>query len=399
MAGVGTVTFGQARELIVERVGAACSPVAETVPLGEAAWRVLAEPVRADRDSPSLARSIRDGFAVRSAELPGSFEVIGEVRAGERFDGEVGPGQTVEIMTGAPVPGGVDQIVMVEHTTRDGNRMTTERPAAPGEFVNPRASEAKQGEVILDAGRRIEYATVSLLATVGMAQVTVYRKPRVAIIATGDEIVPVDQTPLPHQIRNSNAHSLAVQVERAGGVAEILPVAPDEPNATRELIERGLETDLLLLSGGVSAGKYDIVEPVIEGLGAEFYFDRTLIQPGRPTVFGRARGTFFFGLPGNPISTMVTFKVFAAAALDLLAGLRELSLPFLPARLTKTFRHQPGLTRFLPAWLSPDGSELTPISWQGSSDVPAVARANVFLVADAERESWEAGEMMQVMMK
>ncbi len=399
MAAVATMTFTEARACVAAKVSAAARPEIEEVTLGEAAWRILAEPVRADRDIPSLARSIRDGFAVRSADLPGSFEVIGEVRAGERFEGEVGTGQAVEIMTGAPVPPGADQIVMVEHTTRDDARMSTERPPAPGEFVNPRGSEARQGEVILDAGRAIEYATASLLATVGMIRVKVYRKPRVAILATGDEIVPAAETPLPHQIRNSNAHSLAFQVARAGGRPVILPVAPDEYNSTRGLIERGLEEDLLLLSGGVSAGKYDIVEPVLADLGAEFYFDRTLIQPGRPTVFGRVRDTFFFGLPGNPISTMVTFKVFASAALELLAGVRELSLPFLPARLTKPFRHQTGLTRFLPARLSADGSELTPIEWQGSSDVPAVAKANVFLVADPDRESWGAGEMMPVLMK
>lgn len=393
------MTFQQARACVIERVMDQREPATEEVALGEAAGRVLAAPARADRDYPTLDRSIRDGFAVRSADLPGEFTVIGEVRAGQRFDGEVGPGEAVEIMTGAPIPAGADQVVMVEHTEREGDLMRTERPPRKGEFVNAKAGEARRGEVILDGGRRIDYSTVSLLATVGMARVPVYRRPRVAIIATGDEIVPVAETPLDYQIRNSNAHSLAAQVALAGGDPEILPVAADEHAATRRLIERGLEADLLLLSGGVSAGKYDLVEDVLAGLGAEFYFDRTLIQPGRPTVFGRARETFFFGLPGNPISTMVTFRVFAQAALELLEGQREVVLPFLPARLTKPFRHQPGLTRFLPAELSADGAALTPLSWRGSSDVPAVARGNVFLVADAERESWEAGEWMPVLMK
>jgi len=399
MADVATMTFHEARACVIEKVRAARELESGEVPLAEAAGRVLAEPVRADRDYPVLDRSLRDGFAVRSSGLPGSFEIVGEVKAGDRFEGEVAPGQTVEIMTGAPVPPGADQVVMVEHTSRAGNRMTTERPPKPGEFVNPKAGEAKRGEALAEAGLRIDYSTVSLLATVGAARVRVFRKPRVAIIPTGDEVVPVEEKPLDHQIRNSNAHSLAVQAARAGASVEILPVALDNHDATRKLIERGLEADLLLLSGGVSAGKYDIVEPVLAGLGAEFYFDRTLIQPGRPTVFGRARGRFFFGLPGNPISTMVTFRVFAQAALDLLSGQGALDLPFLPARLTTAFRHQTGLTRFLPATLSPDGSELTPTSWRGSSDVPAVARSNVFLVADPDRESWEAGDWMPVMMK
>lgn len=399
MAVVATLEFRQAREVIIERVKPCRKPAVEPVPLEEAAGRVLAEDVLADRDYPPRPRSIRDGYAVRSADLPGTFEVIGEVRAGEDFRGAVGPRQAVEIMTGAPVPTGADQVVMVEYTRREGSRMVTEKGPAPGEFVNPQGSEARRGEVVLAAGRRLDYACIALLATVGKTAVSVYRRPRVAIIPTGDEIVDVSQVPLDYQIRNSNTYSLVVQVRRAGGVPVVLPVAADQYRATRELIERGLGTDLLLLSGGVSAGKYDIVEKVLADLGAEFYFDGTLIQPGRPTVFGRVGSTFFFGLPGNPASTMVTFEVFARAALELLAGQNETALPLFPARLTRDFRHRPGLTRFLPAWLSADGAELTPIPWQGSSDVPAVARANAFLVAAADRESWKAGDWMPVLPK
>jgi molybdopterin molybdotransferase len=399
MAIVATLEFRQAREVIIEKVKACRKPAAEEVSLEEADGRVLAEDVTADRDYPARPRSIRDGYAVRSADLPGEFEIIGEVRAGEDFHAAVGPRQAVEIMTGAPVPAGADQVVMVEYTRRNGSRMLTEKGPAPGEFVNPQGSEARRGEVVLPAGRRLDYACVALLATVGKTAVRVYRQPRVAIIPTGDEIVEVSEVPLDYQIRNSNSYSLVVQVRRAGGLPVVLPIAADEYGATRELIERGLAADLLLLSGGVSAGKYDIVETVLADLGAEFYFDGTLIQPGRPTVFGRAGSTFFFGLPGNPASTMVTFEVFARAALELLAGQSETALRLFPARLTQDFRHKPGLTRFLPAWLSADGAELTPIPWQGSSDVPAVARANAFLVAAADRESWKAGDWMPVLPK
>jgi len=399
MYDVAAVSFPDAREIIAGRVREARQLVAEEVALADAAWRVLAEDVRADRDYPPVARSLRDGFAVRSAELPGPFEVIGEVRAGEVFRDEVPPGKAVEIMTGAPVPDGVDQVVMIEYVSRSGTKVATDRPAKPGEWINPAGSEAKAGNVMLPAGRRLDYAGVAMMATIGKVCARVWAKPRVAILATGDEIVPVEETPLPWQIRNSNAHSLAAQVTRAGGVPEILPVAKDEYGPTRELIERGLSSDLLLISGGVSAGKYDIVEKVLADLGAEFFFDATLIQPGRPTVFGRASSTFFFGLPGNPASTMVTFEVFGRAALELLGGVDELELPFQPARLTTDFRHKIGLTRFLPATLSPDGSELTPIAWQGSSDVPAIARANALLVADPERAEWKAGESILVLRK
>src|SRR6202163_3561830 len=183
----------------------------------------------------------------------------------------------------------------------------------------------------------------------------VNRQPRVAILPTGDEIVEVGITPREFQIRNSNAWSLAAQVRRAGGIPEILPIARDNYESTRNLIERGLTSDLLLLSGGVSAGKYDIVERVLADLGAQFFFDRVLIQPGQPLVFGKAREVYFFGLPGNPASTMVTFELFARAALELLGGQDASLLPLTLAALASDFRHKPGLTRFLPASLSSDG--------------------------------------------
>ncbi len=206
-------------------------------------------------------------------------------------------------------------------------------------------------------------------------------------------------TPQDFQIRNSNVYSLAAQVTRAGGVPEILPVARDEVAHTRELIERGLSADLLLLSGGVSAGKYDIVERVLADLGAQFLFDRVLIQPGQPLVFGSARGKFFFGLPGNPSSTMVTFEIFARAALELLGGQQEVALHMPYARLTKDFHHKTGLTRFLPAHLSADGGQVTPVAWRGSSDVPAMTRAHAFMVVDSDRPDWHAGDWIRVLLK
>jgi molybdopterin molybdotransferase len=374
-------------------------PTLESVALEAAAGRVLAAPIAADRDYPALARSVRDGYAVRAIDLPGELEVIGEVRAGESFSGEVGARQAVEIMTGAPVPRGADAVIMLEHVLREGARVIAGQGAAPGQFINPRASEARADDILLDPGKRLDYTDIAMLAAAGTQTVPVFAAPRVAIIATGDEIVPVSETPRDFQIRNSNVYSLAAQVARAGGVPEILPVARDEMGPTQELIERGLSADLLLLSGGVSAGKYDIVEGVLEGLGAEFFFDRVLIQPGQPLVFGKARGKFFFGLPGNPSSTMVTFEIFARGALELLGGQREIALHMPFARLTEAFHHRVGLTRFLPARLSSDGAEVTPIAWRGSSDVPALTRASVFMVVEAERPVWQAGDWIRVLMK
>jgi molybdopterin molybdotransferase len=286
---------------------------------------------------------------------------------------------------------------MVEHATRDGGHVAVPR-TAPGQFVNPQGCEARAEDPLLEPGQRIGYADVALLAAVGRAAVRVYCRPGVAVLATGDEIVEVSERPLAHQIRNSNAHSLAAQVRRAGGIPHILPVARDSEESTRALIERGLAHDLLLISGGVSAGKYDVVERALASLGAEFFFDRVLIQPGQPLVFGCVRSKLFFGLPGNPASTMVTFELFARAAVELFGGQSESKLPFALGRLTTAFRHKPGLTRFLPARLGEDGG-LAPVPWRGSSDVPATARANAFLVAEAERESWNAGDLMRVLMK
>lgn len=392
--------FSEARACVLQHVCAGRrAPAVEEAGLESAAGRVLAEDVHADRDYPPVARSIRDGYAVRASDVPGELEIVGEVRAGATFQPEVARGQAVEIMTGAPVPRGADAVVMIEQTTRAGSRVHIAGSAEPAQFINPQASEARRGNVVLHAGKRLDYSDIAMLATVGCERARVYTRPTVAILATGDEIVPVHAAPAAFQIRNSNVYSLAAQVARSGGVPRILGVARDEAVHTRELIERGLEADLLLISGGVSAGKYDIVEPVLAGLGAEFYFTRVLIQPGQPLVFGRARGRFFFGLPGNPASTMVTFELFARAALELLAGQEQAPLHLPYARLAADFRHKPGLTRFLPAQLSEDGAEITHLPWHGSSDVPALQRANAFLVADADRAQWVRGELIRVLLK
>jgi molybdopterin molybdotransferase len=392
--------FHQARAKVIDAVRLAREiPPMEDVALDAAAARVLAVDVAADRDSPALDRSARDGYAVRAADLPGELAVIGEVRAGERFVGAVGPGQAVEIMTGAPVPAGADAVVMVEDTHAGNGRVRIDRGVQPAQAINRRGSEAAAGEIVLRAGTRLDYTGIAALAAFGHSRVAVYRRPTVAIVATGDEIVEVEETPAEFQIRNSNAHSLAAQVTRAGGAPVILPLSRDTVEHTRQMVSHGFEADLLLISGGVSAGKYDVVEEVLAGIGAEFYFDRVLIQPGQPLVFGRALGKFFFGLPGNPSSTMVTFEVFARAALELLGGETETALMMPWARLTREFRHRPGLTRFLPARLTADGAEVTPVAWHGSGDIPALTRANAFLVADPSREVYAAGEWIRVLIK
>jgi molybdopterin molybdotransferase len=393
-------TFEQARERVLREVRAAgVSPPVECVAAAQAAGRVLAEEVVADRDYPPFARSARDGYAVRSADLPGEFRIIGEARAGGVFPGRVGAREAVEIMTGAPLPEGADQVVMVEHGVRAGDRVTLEGNPKPGGNFSARGEEAAAGSPLLGPGRRLDFARVALLAMVGRSQVRVFAKPRVAIVPTGDELVEAGDQPQPFQIRNSNAWALAAQVQAAGGAAEICGIARDNYDSTRALVERGLSADLLLLSGGVSVGKYDLVERVLADLGAEFFFTEARIQPGRPVVFGRARGRFFFGLPGNPASTMATFAIFARAAVELLGGVAEPALPLTRARLTCEFRQKTGLTRLVPAGLSPDGASVTPEPNRGSGDIPALARANAYLVTDPERERWAEGDDIRVLMR
>jgi molybdopterin molybdotransferase len=393
------LSFPNARAEVLRRIPVA-QPTVERVPLESAAGRVLAETIHADRDYPPFPRATRDGFAVRAidvATVPATLEVIGEVKAGGQFAGCVGAGQCVSIMTGAPVPQGADAVVMVEYT--ESPPVTILRKVEAGENVVPRGSESSAGSPVVRAGCRIGFPEIAMLASVGRQDVPVFRRPRVAIIPTGDEIVELNATPSSCQIRNSNSYSLRSQVARAGADPWALPIAPDEIGRLREIIEQGLTADLLLLSGGVSMGKFDLVEQVLSSLGAEIVFDGVEIQPGRPLVFGRCRGTWFFGLPGNPLSTMVCFELFARPAIARLSGTATARLLFPRARLSKAIRTKPGLTRFLPAVLSGESDEpVVELSgWQGSGDVAALVRSNCFVVVPPDRSEMNVGEWIGVL--
>jgi len=354
---------------------------------------VLAETIVADRDQPPFARSTRDGFACRVADLNPShpLRIVGQLRGGQSWSGpSLEAGDAVEIMTGAPVPDGLDCVVMVEHATVEGGfvRPATDRTWAPGENIVPRGAEARAGAALLVPGARIRPPHLAIAASCGLETLRASSRPRVAILSTGDELVSVGQTPLPHQIRNSNSYSLAGQVAGAGGEAVILPSAPDILSSIEASICEARACDLILLSGGVSMGKYDFVEQALANLGAEFFFTGALIQPGKPIVFGRIPVgdgyRYFFGLPGNPVSTMVTFALFAAPLLRSLGGQSPAcSGPdFREARLESAVDPKPGLTRFLPARASAgfDGTLVRLQGWQGSGDIAAAAEANCFLV-------------------
>lgn len=393
--------FSEARQVVLETLRSLqFARASEQVSLAEAHGRIVSEAIRADRDYPTLERSLRDGFAVRAADVPGTLKVHGEVRAGDAGQAAVAAGEAIEIMTGAPVPPGADAVVMVEHVVRtDDGSIRIDREAEAGQFINKQGAEALAGAVLIPAGVKLDASHIATLAMTGHAQVPVFAKPRVAILATGDEIVPLEKKPAPHQIRNSNSYMLASLVKASGGEATILPVAADTTDLLKPLLERGLTFDMLLVSGGVSAGKYDLVKPTLRSLGVDFHFERVRVQPGQPTAFGTFNGKPVFGLPGNPGSTLITYQLFARPALELLGGMAEPFLPLLTAKFSAPFKHKLGLTRFLPARLAADGESLEHIPWQGSSDIPALARANVFLIADHDREQWAVGDSIRVMLK
>jgi molybdopterin molybdotransferase len=276
-----------------------------------------------------------------------------------------------------------------------------QRVVVAGENVVPPGAEARAGQELLPLGTRMGPAQIALAAAAGKASLKVYRKPRVAVLSTGDELVEVAEKPGPSQIRNSNSYSLAALVTDSGGEAVQLPIAPDEEGKLTELIQEGLKADMLLLSGGVSMGKFDLVEQALKGLGAQFFFTGALIQPGKPVVFGEAGSVPFFGLPGNPVSVMVTFELFARQMVEALSGAEPSRLKSASARLRSDFKTKTGLTRFLPATLAGGlyGPEVEVVPWQGSGDMLAAARANCYLVVPPDREKLAKGEMVTVVMR
>ena len=424
------LTFEEARRTVEHHASQLLANSRETINLLDSSNRVLAEPVLADRDIPPFPRSTRDGYAVRSADLaalPAKLKFIGEIKAGpSTAPRELRSGETYAIMTGAPVPAGADAVVMVEYTSQQNDAVEITRSADPGENVVPQGAEACAKSLLISPGTRLNESSIALAASVGKSRLEVFARPRIAVLTTGDEIIPLDQTPAAAQIRNSNSYSLAVQIQSAGAEPLILPIAPDEPRRLRELIEQSLQSDLLIMTGGVSMGRYDLVEQVLADLHAEFFFTGAKIQPGRPVVFGRVPcGTgalapaarahvandknsstthnpphkYFFGLPGNPVSTMVTFELFARPIIEALSGMLPRPLSFLHARLKSEIRTKTGLTRFLPAILSGEysTSRVESVPWQGSGDIAAQSRANCYLVIPPDRDHIPAGEWVAIL--
>jgi molybdopterin molybdotransferase len=372
--------------------------------------------VLADRDQPPFDRSTRDGYACYASDLASGqpLPVAGQIRAGDPIEMprvKLPQGQAIEIMTGAPVPAGADHVVMLEHVDLDQDtnaiRLAAARaqhhPPRPKENIVPAGAEARRGDIILHAGTRMQPNHIAAAAACGATLVHCYGPPRVSILASGDELVDLDIVPLPHQIRNSNSYSLAAQVAAAGGLPNRMPLVRDDPGSMQSAIRMALDSDLILLSGGVSMGKFDFAAESLAALGAEFFFTGALIQPGKPVIFGRlphASGMkYFFALPGNPVSTMVTFALFVHPLLCALAG-DDTSVPrFALARLGAEVKTNPGLTRFLPAILAGGPNpEVNPVEWQGSGDLANTATANCFLMVPPDRESLLEGDTVAILL-
>lgn len=375
-------------------------------PLAAARDHYLAADVAADRDVPPFNRSAMDGYAVRAEDVratPATLNVLGESRAGLAPQISVRPGQAVRIMTGAAVPDGADGVQMVEKTESldDGCRVRILEAVETGANIAPRGHEVHQGEVVLAAGRYLGAAELAVLATFGQTEVTVWQKPTAALLATGDELVDVGTTPTGAQIRNSNSYALQAQLELLGLRAENLGVARDNKEDLRAKIGRGLSYDFLLITGGVSMGQYDLVEDVFAEFGVRVFFEQVAIKPGKPVVVGRKGDALVFGLPGNPVSSYVTFECFVRPALLQWMGRpHHGGLQSVTAQLKQRVKQKPGRTAFLPAWT--DGEEggwrVEALPSKGSADIVAFSRCNSLLVFPKDEVLYETGATVSVLL-
>jgi molybdopterin molybdotransferase len=371
----------------------------EDVGLGVALGRVLASDVRSDVDQPPFDRAAMDGYAVRSYDLrdaPVTLDVVGRIPAGAAPHASgPQPRQVMEIMTGAPVPPGADAVLQIENTRSvdGGQRVELLESVVPGRNIAPRASEVRAGNVVLARGRTLDPAALAVLAAAGCARVSVGRRPRVFVLATGDELVEVSEVPGPGQIRSSNGYALGAQARLAGADVVSLGTVADDQQMLEERLTEGLRADVLLVSGGVSKGAFDLVEPALARLGVRVLFDAVTIKPGAPLVFGTAGATLVFGLPGNPISTQVTFDLFVRPALLRMQGAQTLARPRVEAELLSAVDNRSKRANHLPAALRFEGGRFVarPIRSQGSADMTAHAQANALLVLQPEQVRAEAG--------
>ncbi|MGH7840257.1 MAG: molybdopterin molybdotransferase MoeA [Candidatus Binataceae bacterium] len=402
------ITADAALQMVIENVARLA---VERVSIREALARVIAEEIRSPRDIPGFANSAMDGYAVRAADVAGAREdrparlsVVETVGAGAMPVSRVGAGETVRTMTGAPIAAGADAIVPVERTRSQGDTVEILAAAAAGAFVRPRGEDLKRDELVIPAGKALSAADLGMLASLNRAMVDVYRRPRVAIVATGDELVDVDQLPTGAQVVNSSAYALAAAITEAGAEATILKVARDHPEEIRERLAEALAFDAVLSTGGVSVGQFDHVKQELDGLGLHQLFHGVAQKPGRPLKFGtigdKSGGKPVFGLPGNPVSTMVCFYLYVRPALRKMGGRIDLGLPRVAVTCATEIRIASGLTEFVRVTLErrEDGLFATPTGNQSSGVLSSLSRADALLIGPAELTVLKAGDQATVLL-
>ncbi|HEY9231495.1 MAG TPA: gephyrin-like molybdotransferase Glp [Blastocatellia bacterium] len=394
------ITVDEALGIVLDRV----EPLGdESVALAQAHRRILAEAIVADLDLPPFDRARMDGYALRAADAaiaPSRLKVIGEIAAGASFDGRLQAGEAIKIFTGAPVPRGADAVQKVEVTETAGEFVIIHEAVKQGQFITRRASEVSAGETVMASGHAIGAAELAALASFGYARVRVGRRPRVAVISTGSELVDISSKPVGAQIRNSNAYTITAYAEAAGAVVTNLGTVEDSLPATRQALSRAAEAnEVIITSGGVSMGDYDLVKAALKEMGAEILFDQVSIRPGKPTVFARRGETYFFGLPGNPVSTSVTFNVFARPAICRLQGAVDPLPPSVRATLTQAIKDASNRRSYLPARLFiREGRALVEsLKWGGSSDLVAFMKANALIIVGEATHAIDEGEMVEAL--
>jgi molybdopterin molybdotransferase len=365
---------------------------------------VLGENVFSDVAMPPFDRATMDGFAVRSADVAGvprELRVIGESVAGAPFSGRVGAGTTVRIMTGAKLPLGADAVVRVEGTSRGSSEslIRIDEPARAGQHVSPTGDEVRKGDRVLTVGRRIRAPEIAILASAGRSKIKVFDVPEVAILTTGSELVPIERNPREGQIRNSNLHALTAQARAAGAKPKPLGSARDAVGELRRKVDVGLRSTLFVTSGGVSMGKYDFVEDVLRAAGVEILFDRVAIRPGRPVVFGRKGDTLVFGLPGNPVSSFLTFELLVRRAIERKRGIAAVAEARVRATLVEgELKGSPHLEVYHPARVvfRPGVAEARLVAnYRGSHDIASVTRANAFVRLPVGATAVRAGDAVE----
>jgi molybdopterin molybdotransferase len=393
------LSVAAAQQCVLEAVAAFG---AEQVKLEQSLGRVLAEEVRANRDQPPYDISAMDGYALRSADLaavPAILQIIEDIKAGDMPTKVLAPGQCARIMTGAPMPQGADAVIRVEDTeAKPDNRVQINLAAKPGNDIRRLGENMRNGEVVLSPGTEITPGVIGVLATVKRAQVQAYRRPRVAILSTGNELEALDEPVDPNKIPNSNSYALMAQAQALGLEPVLLGIARDDPVELEQYLRRGLEYDVLLVSGGTSVGVHDYVRPTIEALGAQMLFWRVAMKPGHPVAFGKVGEKIIFGLPGNPVSSMVCFEQFVVPALRRMMGHARTHRRTVAARLTHNVKHQPGRTEFIRVMLAQEegGYAATSTGAQGSGMLLSMARADGLAVLPAECNGLAAGSLVAV---